>query len=360
MDCGNTPASLRDRTELHSDYIAHRIAQASCDAVLFPLMAYASANNNLLRPKSEGCPFVIDLFAGAGGLSLGFEACGFEVVGFDSDSDCCNTYARNLNGICLKVKLDKSTDFPPASIVIASPPCQPFSEAGRRLGATDYRDGFPIVVSAIQRIKPAIFLVENVSGLAHNNKRYLNRIIREFRSLGYRVNYRLLNSVNYSVPQNRLRLILVGHHGGFRFPRGRKKIITSGEALGRMARIAPKESRFLTPSMDKYVAKYELACGLRTPRDLHLDRPARTLTTRNLMGATGDMHRIRLSDGRRRRLRVREAARLQSFPDWFKFSGSESSQLQQIGNAVPPRFAFELAISVRKYINRINESTIDN
>lgn len=323
-------------------------------------MSYVSGNNDLLRPKSNGSPLVIDLFSGGGGLSLGFEACGFEVVGFDNDSDCCSTYARNLNGSCFQLTLDESTEFPPAAIVIASPPCQPFSEAGKRLGSIDYRDGFPVVVSAIQHIKPAIFLIENVSGLAHNSKPYLNSIIRDFRSLGYRVNYRLLNSVNYGVPQNRLRLILVGHHGEFRFPRSRKKIVTSGEALGRLARTAPKGSKFLTPNMDDYVARYEAACGLKTPRDLHLDRPARTLTTRNLMGATGDMQRIRLSDGRRRQLRVREAARLQSFPDWFKFSGNDASQLQQIGNAVPPRFAFELALSVRSYLARTSQSSNDS
>lgn len=80
------------------------------------------------------------------------------------------------------------------------------------------------------------------------------------------------------------------------------------------------------------------------PRDLHLDkRPARTVTCRNLAGATGDMHRVVLPDGRRRRLTVREGARLQSFPDWFEFQGSEASQYKQIGNAVPPLMAYEIA-----------------
>ena len=105
---------------------------------------------------------------------------------------------------------------------------------------------------------------------------------------------------------------------------------------------------FLTPSMDAYIKKYELASNCVNPRDLHLDRPARALTCRNLAGATSDMHRIKLKNGTRRMLTVREAARLQSFPDWFKFSGSEGSQHKQIGNAVSPIFGLHIAKQIKK------------
>jgi DNA (cytosine-5)-methyltransferase 1 len=104
--------------------------------------------------------------------------------------------------------------------------------------------------------------------------------------------------------------------------------------------------------MDAYVARYEKASQCRRPRDLRLDQPARTITCRNLAGATGDMQRIRLSDGRRRRLTVREGARLQSFPDWFNFEGGETAQFNQIGNAVAPMFAYHLAGSVRRYLGQ--------
>ena len=102
--------------------------------------------------------------------------------------------------------------------------------------------------------------------------------------------------------------------------------------------------------MDEYVARYEKASHCINPRDLYLDRPARTLTCRNLAGATGDMHRIRLEDGRRRRVFPREAARLQSFPDWFEFEGLETSVFNQIDNAVPPMLAYNIALEVKKHI----------
>ena len=102
--------------------------------------------------------------------------------------------------------------------------------------------------------------------------------------------------------------------------------------------------------MDIYVANYERASKCINPRDLYLDRPARTLTCRNLAGATGDMHRVRLKDGRRRRITIREAARLQSFPDWFEFVGTETHQYNQIGNAVAPYFAFHLAQNIKNFL----------
>jgi len=295
---------------------------------------------------------VLDLFAGSGGLALGFEAQGFQTWGFEQDADCCMTYSHNLHGQCSQVTLTPQTDLPAASIIIAGPPCQPFSVGGLQLGLSDTRDGFPSFIAAVEHLKPQLWLFENVRGLFYRNRWYLDAILDQLRKSGpgYIVDVKLFRSADYGVPQNRERIIVVGHLGGFRFPLPQKHRVTAGDALGLLAVDAPPNSKFLTPSMDAYVARYEKASACVRPRDLHLDKPARTLTTRNLAGATGAMLPIRLPDGRRRRLTVREAARLQSFPDWYEFSGTENSQFNQIGNAAPPLLAYHLARSVRNYL----------
>lgn len=312
---------------------------------------YMGLVNNQLKPKDLGLGVVLDLFAGCGGLALGFEAVGFKTIGFENDEDCCKTYAENLHGECHQVFLTPEYSFPPARIVIGGPPCQPFSVGGSQRGLEDSRDGFPVFISAVEQAKPEIFLFENVRGLLYRNKWYLEQIVEKLERLGYIVDVHLINAVHHLVPQNRERVIVVGHKGGFQFPKNEHTKVTAGIALGEMAFEIPENSKYLTPAQDGYVARYELASKCITPRDLHLDRPARTLTCRNLAGATGDMQRLKLSNGLRRRLRVREAGRLQSFPDWYEFKGSESSQFKQIGNAVPPMLAYALAKAVEKYLN---------
>lgn len=313
-------------------------------------MDYAKQLNEILKPKRDGQPLVIDLFAGCGGLALGFEAQGFQTVGYEMDPVFCETYSANLAGECHCVTLSKDTNLPAATVLIGGPPCQPFSVIGKQNGLADDRDGFPIFISAVKRLNPDLFLFENVRGLLYRSKSYLQAILRELKALNYVLEFRLLNAVDFGVPQRRERLIVVGHRGKFSFPEPLSKKTTAGEALGDLAFCSPPESRFLTASMDEYIARYEKASQCVKPRDLHLDAPARTLTCRNLAGATSDMHRIRLPDGRRRRILVREAARLQSFPDWFTFCGTETQQFNQIGNAVPPLFSYHIAGAVRRYL----------
>jgi DNA (cytosine-5)-methyltransferase 1 len=281
---------------------------------------------------------------------LGFESLGFDTIGYDMNSDCCNTYSKNLRGKCKQVFLSNDTELPKARVIIGGPPCQPFSVGGKQKGMDDERNGFPAFLSAVERIAPDIFLLENVRGLLYRNRWYLDEVVNQFMRLGYIIEYRLLNAIDYDVPQNRERIIIVGHKGIYEFPKAVKHRITAGEALGDMAFTVPCDSKFLTPNMDKYVENYERASKCVTPRDLNLSKPARTLTCRNLAGATGDMQRIKLPDGRRRRLVASEAARLQSFPDWFHFVGSAESVFNQIGNAVPPFFAYHLAKSVAEYL----------
>ncbi len=314
-------------------------------------LTYMTRINELLKPKiNSSLPQVIDLFAGCGGLSLGFEAQGFLTHGWEINHDACASYSHNLIGNCSEINLSVETKLPSCKILIGGPPCQPFSVGGKQNGLKDKRDGFPIFIAAIEKCKPDLILIENVRGLFYRNKWYLEEVISMIRHLDYLVEIQILNAVNYETPQNRERVFIVGHRGKFNFPTKLSKTITAGEALEQMVFNIPENAKFLTTSMDNYIAKYEKASQCKTPRDLHLHKPARTLTCRNLAGATGDMHRIKLPDGRRRRLTIREAARLQSFPDWFIFLGSEQSIFNQIGNAVPPILSYHLAKSCKDYI----------
>lgn len=316
---------------------------------------YVDYINSTIRIPDSQRYTAVDLFAGCGGLSLGFEAAGVKTTGYEMKADCCETYSNNLKSECNQVMITKDSEFPEADIVIGGPPCQPFSRFGKQMGKDDARNGFPAFIEAIRKLKPDIWMCENVRGLPEQNREYFEQLIEEFQSLGYIVDYRVFQMVKYDVPQNRERLVIVGHHGGYAFPEENDYKITAGEALGELAAQVPENAAFLTPSMDEYIERYEKASKCVVPRDLHLDRPARTLTCRNLAGATSDMQRIRLADGRRRRITVREAARLQGFPDWFEFCGTEEGQFYQIGNAVPPIFAYHMAKSIISYIENRSE-----
>lgn len=315
-------------------------------------MKYVEFINSTLKPLITEPEKVIDLFAGCGGLALGFEAAGYETIGFEMDSAASQTYRDNLAGECLTVTLETKFDYPDAAIIIGGPPCQPFSVGGHQMGIEDARDGFPIFIDAVKKVRPKLFIFENVRGLLYSNKWYFELIIRELQKLGYIVDYQLLNAVNYGVPQNRERLFVIGHRANFDFPQKKASKVTVQEAIGDTMWTAPPESKFLNASMNQYVLKYEKASFCINPRDLYPDKPARTLTCRNLAGATGDMQRVKLEDGRRRRLIHSEAARLQSFPDWFKFFGNETQKFNQIGNAVPPLLAYQLALKVKSCIKQ--------
>ncbi len=304
----------------------------------------ALLSEELSRPEPAfDAPLVADLFAGCGGLALGFEAAGFRTIGYELHEDPATTYANNLSGECVQTRLTAESEIADADVIIGGPPCQPFSVNGHQRGRSDERDGFPAFLAAVERVKPRIAIFENVRGMLYRNKSYLTRIMGRLRELGYSVDPRVLNAVHYGVPQRRERLVVVASRDlPFSFPAHQPKF-TAGEALGDLITEVRLDSRFLTAGMDAYIERYERKSACRRPRDLHLDQPSRTVTCRNLAGATGDMMRVRLTDGRRRRLSVREGARLQSFPDWFEFAGTESSQFEQVGNAVPPMFGKAIA-----------------
>lgn len=312
---------------------------------------YSKYINDILKPKIREEAVVLDLFAGCGGLSLGFEAAGFKTIGFEMVNEAVATYNKNLRGDCYNQFLEVGYEYPMPDnidIVIGGPPCQPFSRFGNQMGIEDARDGFPVFIDAVRRLQPKVFLFENVANILGRHKWYLDLIVKELQNLGYYVDYKILNAVDYGVPQNRERLICVGHRSTFSFPAKELRKATVAEAIGDTMLSPEPESKILTPRQDEYIAVYEKKSHCVNPRDLYPNKPARTITCRNLAGATSDMQRVRLADGRRRRLTDREAARLQSFPDWFEFEGTETKRFNQIGNAVPPLLAYKIALQVKK------------
>ncbi len=310
---------------------------------------YKKFLDETLKPKRKKYT-AIDLFSGCGGLSLGFESVGFDVKGFEMDKDCCETSNMNLKGTTFNEKLNLKSNYGKCDVLIGGPPCQPFSVGGKQLGLKDSRDGFPIFLDAVKKTKPKLLLIENVRGLLYRNKNYLIEIIKELEKLQYNVEYKLINASHFYVPQNRFRLFIVGSKKEYYFPISKDLVVSSGEALKDLLKKNVKHPKILTKSQNDYIKRYEIASNCINPRDLHLDRPARTLTCRNLAGATADMMRIKISKGKRRRITTEEAARLQSFPSWFQFSGSETSIFNQIGNAVPPLLSHYIAGSFKDSI----------
>ena len=316
--------------------------------------AWAQRLHAWLIPSRKLDLTALDLFCGAGGLSLGFAAAGFKVSGFDHCPDSVETYTENL-GTAECQRIDASTALPKADVLIAGPPCQPWSRAGKRLGEEDLRDGLTATVAAVKAVMPLAAVIENVPAIARGSGRpRLDQLKSDLENIGYAIKEGILNAADFGVPQNRRRAFILAFRGivPIRMPKPWASGFCTEDAIADTCRLTPKDSRFLSAGMDEYIARYEQASGCRVPRDLHVTRPARTLTVRNLAGATGDMMRLRLPDDRRRMLTVREAARLQSFPDWFQFCGSQGSQFSQIGNAVPPLLALAVARQVRDRLTK--------
>jgi DNA (cytosine-5)-methyltransferase 1 len=312
----------------------------------------------------------LDIFAGAGGLSIGLEAAGFEIVaGVEIDPDACETFAKAhpaAEVICDDVsRLPFATWAPRVDVVVGGPPCQPWSTGGKRLGEADPRDGWPIFLQALEAIKPQAFIAENVVGFAAGVRRPVyHALTQRLEALGYNVTAKVLNAADYGVPQRRLRLVIVGVTGdSFQFPdpafgvAAGKPWRTAGEIIG------PNPIGVPNPSIITYARRPDIRPN---PYDGHvfngggrpidLSKPAPTLLASmggnktpwvDTSGIVPEYHAHLMSGGApragqvpgARRITVEEAALLQTFPPDMHFAGRRSSCYRQIGNAVPPLLA---------------------
>lgn len=311
---------------------------------------------------------VIELFAGAGGLALGLEEAGLKAKALiEIDKDAVATLRHNrpdwnvIHADVSKVSFAGMS----ADVVTGGFPCQAFSYAGKGLGFEDTRGTlFYEFARCIKQVQPKLFLAENVRGLiSHQNGKTLKIVLSVLESLGYKVQYRLLNAVNYDVPQKRERIIIIGTRPGIRFqyPSPSPKILTLRDAL---KDVPPSEGMKYSPKRAKVLAlvppggcwrdlpediqksfmmKSYYLTGGRTgmARRISWDEPSLTLTTSPSQKQTERCH-----PDETRPFTVREYARIQTFPDDWEFIGGVGSKYKQIGNAVPVNFAEHLGRAI--------------
>jgi len=335
----------------------------------------------------------IELFAGAGGLSLGLEKAGFKVELLNELSkDACNTLNLNrpdwelcrgdISEFCFK---DFKNEI---DLVSGGFPCQAFSYAGKKLGFEDTRGSlFYEFARVIKEVNPKVLLAENVRGLLrHDEGKTLEVIKGVISELGYTlVEPRVLKAIFYKVPQKRERLFLIAIKNNlakkfnFYWPSPYNRIMTVKDALKKgelydtdvkpsEGQLYPKRKKEILAQVPQggywrdlpdnlqreYMQKSYFLGGGKTgmARRLSWDEPSLTLTTSPAQKQTERCH-----PKETRPLQVREYARIQTFPDNWFFEGSVSSQYRQIGNAVPVNLAYAVGRSLIRLLNDIESNS---
>lgn len=330
---------------------------------------------------------MLELFAGAGGLALGMEQAGLNAIGLvENDHHACETLRLNRpDWNVIEEDITKITssrngiyDFIPKNISIdllsGGYPCQSFSYAGKKMGLNDTRGTlFYHYAKIMEQTKPKMFLVENVKGLTtHDHGRTLKTMINVFESLGYTTTYKVLNAWDYGVAEKRERMILIGIrndlHINYKYPKPHKYkpvlrdvLKDVPNSIGQKYSPSKKTIMNLIPSggywkdlpdeiAKKYMGKSYYSGGGRTgmARRLSWDEPSLTLTTSPSQKQTERCH-----PSETRPFTIREYARIQSFPDSWKFSGGLGSVYKQIGNAVAVNFGKEIALSIINSLNQV-------
>ena len=328
---------------------------------------------------------ILSLFAGCGGLDLGFKQAGLEVlVANEYDKAIFETFEKNFpkTNLIKKSIIDLELSELPNNIdgIIGGPPCQSWSEAGKQLGIKDDRGKlFHEYIRILKGVKPKFFLAENVSGILHKkHSEAFNNILNKFSDLGYNVKYQLLDVADYGVPQNRKRVIIIGFKKtlkiDFQFPSSKlfNKPKTLQDAIGDINFAMPSKknnktnglldksnqiqnNEYMTGSFSTMYMSRNRVRGWNEPSftiqaggrhaPLHPNAPKMIKIGKDNMQF--DKKNIK----KYRRLSVRECARIQTFPDSFNFYYNNISDgYKMIGNAVPVKFARVLATEIKKYI----------
>ncbi len=318
------------------------------------IMQRAIAHARLKREQSQHS--VVSMFSGCGGLDLGFVG-GFAFGGMyyrklpykiiwanDISEAVCRTYKLNLDHDIHAGDISKAMRSLPdcADIVIGGFPCQDVSVNGKREGKAGKRTIlYRYMVKAIARLQPRVFVAENVSGLLQAHSRaFFRRMLADFESTGYNISHHLYLAADYGVPQMRKRLFIVGTRDDRPFehpPALRHDYVTAREALEDL-----EDRPYLKPF--GHIWSKAVASPEQGSRKLVADKPATTIRAEH-HGNVQWHYKLE------RRISLREAARLQSFPDTFTFTEGMRETERQIGNAVPPVLAWHIANAVSGYLD---------
>lgn len=355
----------------------------------------------------------IDLFCGCGGFSYGFQQAGFEMaLGIDMWKDATITYKHNFPGANVINEditlIDAETILSKAGckkgesdVIIGGPPCQGFSVSGKRMIDDPRNKLYKSFVSIVEQLQPKVFVMENVPGLIRLfGGKVKEEVLSDFSAIGYRVKVQQLSSDDYGVPQQRKRVFFVGLNKNvfdedieFSFPKpthgvGLKNVITCKEAISDLDFVPDDVSlgeniEYALPATNDYQRKMRDGSSVIKNHSITIhkeqtkqiiamvpdggnykDLPIELQSTRKVNIAwtrmnsekpcftidTGHNHHFHYKENRVPT--VRESARIQSFPDKFEFIGIKTSQLKQVGNAVPPLMAEAIAKQVIEVIER--------
>ena len=310
---------------------------------------------------------VASLFCGCGGTDVGllgdfdflgkhYESNGMEIVyANDIDDNACNIFKENF-GITpdnRDIREVKSEEIPEFDILTGGFPCQSFSIIAQNpkcLGVKDERGKLFFEMCRILRERqPKCFIAENVKGiLTANKKSAFPLIMKEFEESGYDVQYRILNSANYGVPQKRERVIIVGFRKdlnvNFSFPDVEIEDENNFAPLKKVIEKKVDEKYFFSERAVAGMMKKRESMNKGRAQDIN--KPCNTVGAHLAKVSLNSTDPVLMEDKRYRRFTPREVARIQSFPDDFELVGSEAAQYRALGNAIPPVMFWYVAKAV--------------
>ena len=301
---------------------------------------------------------VAEFCVGGGGQALGLEAAGFDsVVAVEIDGNCCTTLRLNRpqwNVIHEDMRLIDGSRWPNVDLFAAGVPCPPFSIAGKQLGNDDGRDMFPDALRLIREMQPKAVMLENVPGFATAKfAPYRENLFAEFEAMGYETEWKVLQAADYGVPQLRPRFILVALPKNrmpfFEWPTPMVEKITVGDTLidlisGNNWSGADRwhlQAQQIAPTVVGGSKKH----GGPDLGPTRAKKQWRELGVDGIGIANAPPASDFPTDGQPR-LTIRMVARIQGFPDFWKFSGKKTAAYRQVGNALPPPVAAAVGSSI--------------